>query len=493
MTQDEIQSVLQQATQAYNKGDLAKAGSLANRVYAVEPDNHHALYVLAMVANTAGRSSLAVTLLEQAIARLPSHPHYHFQLGSLLQGMKRIDQAKRAYQEALRLKPDFYEAYLNLGSIYFAEDDVQEARRCFSLATTYNAEHATAHFNLGILDQEQGNHEGALQYLDRALAFGPTSAGVHMARAFSLLMLERFHEGWLEYEWRWQLENLAPRICPKPRWMGESLEGKRIYVYTEQGFGDAIMMSRYLNVLRSQGVQVHFECKKELYRLFSLSGVSDKLHVRLPDDGEPPPFDYDYHVPIMSLPGFFTQTLADIPSTIPYLCGDQGRIDYWRERLQQFPGLKVGLNWSGNPTATANRNRACTLRDMYPLTDIPGIHFFSLQKDTPAEELRFVDREKKIIDLSGELQDFAETAAVLVNLDLLISTDTAVVHLAGALGVPAWTMLHTGAEWRWLAHRNDSPWYPGMRLFRQSAPRDWRSLVERVAEALRLWVFGRFP
>ncbi len=485
MTEDEIQSVLQQATLAYNKGDLAKAGSLANRVYAMEPDNHKALHILAMVANTAGRYPLAITLMEQAIASFPSNPHYHFHLGSLLQGQEKIAQAKKAYQESLRLKPDFYEGYLNLGSIYFAEDDVQEARRCFEMATICNPQHVTAHFNLGILDQERGNHDGALRYLDRALEFGPTSANVHMARAFSLLMLERFREGWLEYEWRWQLENLAPRICPKPRWQGESLEGKSIYIYTEQGFGDAIMMSRYLHVLRSQGAQVHFECKKELYRLFSLSRLSDKLHVRLPDDGEPPPFDYDYHLPIMSLPGFLTQSLADIPREIPYLSGDAERITYWRDRLQVFPGFNVGINWSGNPTATANRNRACTLRDLYPLTDVPGIQFFSLQKDSPAEELRFVDRDKKIVDLSGDLEDFSETAAVLVNLDLLISTDTAVVHLAGALGVPTWTLLHTGAEWRWLAHRNDSPWYPGMRLFRQSTPRDWRSLVARVAQELR--------
>ncbi|MBF0146406.1 MAG: tetratricopeptide repeat protein [Magnetococcales bacterium] len=484
MNQENLQALLQQASDHYAQGNLAKAGALANQVYGAQPDNHQALYILGMVANAAGRDALAVTLLQQAIALHPHHPYYHFHLGSILQGQERLERARESFEAALRLKPDFCEVHLNLGNLHFADGQFQQARECFQTAITCNPHHATSYFNLGIMAQEEGNHDEALRLFDQALQYNPDAPQTHMARAFSLLMCERFRAGWQEYEWRWRMDNLSPRVCPKPRWQGEPLHGQRIYIYTEQGFGDAIMACRYLERLQSQGARVHFECKPELYSLFAQSNLADKLHARHPDDGDPPPFDYDWHLPIMSLPGFFTETLSDIPSRIPYLSADQERIDHWRTRLHSHPGLKVGLNWSGNPRATANRHRACTLQDLYPLTGIAGIRFFSVQKGPPAEQLRFIDKERRIEDLSAELVDFAETAAVLSNLDLLVSTDTAVVHLAGALGVPTWTLLHTGSEWRWLAQREDSPWYPGMRLFRQQTPKDWHSVVQRVALAL---------
>ncbi|MBF0107886.1 MAG: tetratricopeptide repeat protein [Magnetococcales bacterium] len=484
MNEHHIQEWLHQASEAYAQGNLAKAGACANRVYGIDPKNHQALYILGMVANAAGRDTLAVTLIRQAIAQYPNHPYYHFHLGSILLGQNRLQPAKESFATALLLKPDFCEVHLNLGNIHFSEGLTAEARECFTRAVTCNPDHATAHYNLAILCQEEGHHEEALPFLDRALHCNPEAPQTHMARAFSLLMLERFTEGWEEYEWRWRLDNLSPRICPKPRWQGEPLQGQSIYIYTEQGFGDAIMASRYLARLREQGAQVHFECKPELYSLFSTSRIADKLHARLPDDDEPPPFDYDWHLPIMSLPGFFTRTTQDIPADLPYLKADPSRLAHWHARLSTATGLRVGINWSGNPQATANRHRACTLQDLYPLTRIDGVRFISLQKGSPAEQLRFIDKDGRIEDISTDLIDFAETAAVLGNLDLLISTDTAVVHLAGALGVPTWTLLHTGAEWRWRLQHKESPWYPGMRLFRQHTPREWHGVVAEVAREL---------
>lgn len=484
MNEEKKQELIRQASDYYSQGQLAKAGDLANQVFGHDPENHHALYILAMVANATGHDSLAASLLQRAITYYPNHPYYHFHLGSILQGQNRLERAKEVFQDALKLKPDFCEVHLNLGNLLFAEGLVREARESFMRAIAANPDHATPFFNLGVLAQEEADHEEALKWIGQALRCNPDSAHAHMARAFSLLMLERFREGWQEYEWRWRLDNLSPRVCPKPRWQGESLHGRSIYIYTEQGFGDAIMFSRYLKLLKSRGARVHFECKPELYRLFALAGLADELHARHPDDGEPPPFDYDVHLPILSLPGFFTESVAEIPNEIPYLKADPGRVDYWRKRLDTGCGLKVGINWSGNPNATANRNRACTLQDLYPLTKISGIRFFSVQKGSPAEQLRFVDKGGIIEDLAGELDDFAETAAVLCNLDLLVSTDTAIVHLAGAMGLPTWTLLHTSSEWRWLIQREETPWYPGMRLFRQKTPKDWQGVVAEVASEL---------
>ncbi len=491
MNQEEsANELLNSAMASYNKGDLARAGVLANRVFQMEPANGGASYLLAMVASRHGRLELAVKFFRNAIRLKPGQPYFHFHLAEALVRMEQMVEAENHYMTAIRFQPGFAAAHVNLGNLRFNQGRHLEAVGCYEQAVHLDPGQTVALYNLGVISQEYGKHEQALEFFQQALTTTPDSAKLHTARAFSLLMLERFEEGWREYAWRWKMDDMSPRVCPAPRWQGDDIAGKRLYVYTEQGFGDALMFSRYLPELRQRGVTVLLECKPELLRLFRDSGLADRVVARKPGDDSPPPFDYDRHLPLLDLPALFNTTLATIPKTIPYLHPDPALMEKWSQRLgsrrQSPPELRVGISWSGNPEAAANRNRACTLADLRPLLSVPGVVFYSVQKGPPARELTGLADNPGIENLDPELTDFAESAALLCNLDLLISTDTAVVHLAGALGVETWTLLHTASEWRWLMSRTDSPWYPGMRLFRQSRPGDWRGVVETVATALKI-------
>ncbi len=356
----------------------------------------------------------------------------------------------------------------------------------YASAIEADPQNDVAHYNIGIIAQKYGNHDMALSHLDQSLAIKADAATVHMAKAFSLLMTEQFTAGWREYEWRWQLPDNNPRICPVPRWQGEVMEGgKRLYLYTEQGFGDAIMCARYIPWIRESGAFVILECKPELQQLFEDSDIADMVVVREDGDDSPPQFKYDYHIPIMSLPGLYTDSLGAIPQNVPYLVPNRKLATEWRLRLRKKEKrLNVGICWSGNPEAAANKGRACTFDDMLPLMKIPGVRFFSLQKGAPAAQLRESSHEHTVVDFDPVLTDFAQTAACLCQLDLLISTDTAVVHLAGAINTECWVVLHTASEWRWLQDRNDSPWYPNTTLFRQTRPDDWREVMILVSAAL---------
>ncbi|MEO5378796.1 MAG: tetratricopeptide repeat-containing glycosyltransferase family protein [Magnetococcus sp. DMHC-6] len=482
-----------QAQACLQAGDVSTAGRLAAQVLAQSPHNAEAYGVLGLIAKQAGRERLAVDFFEKAVGLDQNHPMYHFHLAALLQLQGRLADAKEHLLQAVQWQPNFAAALVNLGNIYFNEGDLTKAVNYYHTAIQQDPNQGMAYYNLGVIAQEFGRHVDALFFFDAALRLDPQGAGIHMGRAFSLLMTDSYAQGWQEYEWRWQLPDRAPRICPVPRWQGESLVGKRIYLYTEQGFGDALMFARFMIPLRQRGGELFLECKPELLRLLSSSKLADRVVAREPEDDAPPPFEYDYHLPLMSLP-FVLQLnhLESFGRVVPYLRPESGLLANWGERLGGGNGLvKVGLSWSGNPEAAVNRCRACQLADFFVLLGMPGVRFYSLQKGQPAQQLTQLPEGHGVEDLSTQLTDFAETAAVLLHLDLLISTDTAIVHLAGGLGCPTWTLLHTASEWRWLQERSDSPWYPNMRLYRQSQPGDWRGVMKRVVRDLAVLVNQR--
>ena len=477
-------ALLDRARALYQAGNLGEAGTLAGQAYQADPDNADALFVLGMIAMRSERWDLGARLMDNAIRVQPGNFLYHFHLAEALVRLRRLADAETHYLTSSRFKPDFGPAQVNLGNLRFSQGRHVEAVGCYEQAVRLDPDNVTALYNLGIIAQKYGEHEQALAFLDRALAVDGQAANIHTAKAFSLLMTERFAEGWSEYRWRWKLPNMSPRICPVPPWRGEPPDNLRLYLYTEQGFGDALMFCRYLPLLRKQGATVLLECKPELLKLLTDSQLADRVTARQPGDETPPPFDYDRHLPLLDLPGLFGTTLATIPGPVPYLRTDPALVEKWARRLGAHDRLRVGLSWSGNPEAAANPGRACAFADLRPLLAVPGVAFYSLQKGPPARELTDLADRPDIENLDPELTDFAESAALLENLDILISTDTAVVHLAGALAVETWTLLHTASEWRWLRHRHDSPWYPGMRLFRQERPGHWPQPVQRLAEAL---------
>ncbi|MBF0212098.1 MAG: tetratricopeptide repeat protein [Magnetococcales bacterium] len=480
-----LSALLSQAQAALARRDAVQVNTLIRQVLTLDPENADALYLLGLNASTMNRPDLAINLLGKAIERNPARPHYHFNLGACLSAAGRLDEAEQCLLTALRLQPNLAEAHINLGNLRLDQGKMAEAVECYLRGVRLNPNLKNGYHNLGVIVQGLGDHEAALSYFQEALRCDPESAISHMGRAASLLKTGRFREGWQEYEWRFRVPNHSPRICPVPRWDGSDPSGLRLYVYTEQGFGDALMFARFAPVIRERGGIVLMECRPELERLFAASPLADRISSRALDDADPPPFDYDRHIPLMSLPLLLGTTLESLPAQVPYLTPPAERVRAWAERLGPKTGLRVGLSWSGNPEASVNRERACALHHLLPVTLVPNITFYSLQKGPPAAQLTdALQRRHEIIPLAEELHDFTETAAALLNLDLLISTDTAIVHLAGGLGVPVWTLLHTSCEWRWLDGREDCPWYPSMRLFRQRQPGDWHELAERTRRAL---------
>jgi len=300
-----------------------------------------------------------------------------------------------------------------------------------------------------------------------------------------LLLQGDFKRGWQEHEWRWKCRDYPSpqRNFAQPLWDGSALERRTLLLHTEQGLGDAIQFIRYLPLVAQRGGKIIIECQAELRRLFQTMLEKCPIVVR----GDPLPA-FDLHCPLLSLPLIFGTTLENIPQTVPYLHADAQDVKKWRERLDEHsPHLKMGLVWAGSPTNKNDRSRSIKLQSLAPLGQVPGVRLLSLQKGAAAAEAKTPPMGMELVDYTQELTDFADTAALIANLDLLISVDTAVVHLAGAMGKLVWTLLPFSPDWRWLLERENSPWYPTMRLFRQQVIGDWDNVITRVASALQLW------
>ncbi len=285
--------------------------------------------------------------------------------------------------------------------------------------------------------------------------------------------------GWPEYEWRWRRQDASPPALTQPLWDGSSLQGKSILLYPEQGLGDTLQFIRYAPLVKQTGATVIVQCQPPLLRLLATCAGIDRL---LPEGADLPPFDVQ--APLLSLPRILRTTLASIPANIPYLSADPDLRARWRQSLSGVADFKVGIAWQGNPGHKRDRQRSVPLAAFAPLAEAPGVRLVSLQKGPGHEQLTELAERLRVLDLTDELEDFADTAALLSNLDLVITVDTAVAHLAGAMGIPVWVALPIVPDWRWLLERQDSPWYPTMRLFRQTAWGDWAGVFERLTGAL---------
>ena len=464
----------------YNIGNLYRLQgkfeeALENYRLAIEhaPGNARAANNVATVLVELGRLEEAEQAYLDALVLFPGDGSMHNNLGTLYKVQNRQEDAEKAYRKVLELHPDSPDGLRNLAATVKDLGNVEEGETiCLKALELYPGD-ALALDTLANIYMAQGRLDDALERYDAALGIIPDFAPIRGNRAMALLMKGDYEKGWEEYEWRWQSATYTAtkRDFPEPRWDGAPLDGRTLLLHAEQGFGDTLQFVRYAVLAAERGGHVMVGCQPDLVRLLeTLDGVDRVV------TGEDIP-DFDCHAPLMSLPGLFATTLDTIPAEIPYLRADGKLSKAWKKRIGDTPGLKVGLAWHGNPGQAVNRVRSCPPELFAPLAKIPGVSLFSLQKDSE-------DVPEGVTDLGGDLGDFADTAAAMSQLDLIISICTATAHLAGALGRPLWIPLAFAADWRWLQDRDDSPWYPTARLFRQSERGGWQGVMTRIADAL---------
>jgi Tfp pilus assembly protein PilF len=435
------------------------------------------------------RNAEALIPLQRAIEQLPGDAEAHIQHGVALLRLKRYEEALASFDRALAIQSDLPDVLNNRGAALVELDRPEEALITFQRAVALSGVSADTYNNLGLVQRSLGRYYEAMASFRQTLSRKPADPAASFALAFVHLTVGGFKEGWPLYEARFQEPTLAvpTRDFDVPRWDGrESLLGKTLLVHAEQGLGDAIHFCRYLPLLASKGINVVFEVMPSLKALMrSLPGT-----VQVIGRGERI-LSVDYHCPLLSLPLALGTDLATIPADVPYLKSDPERVARWATRLQAIPGLRVGICWQGNPVVEQliwARGRSIPLAELAPLAQVSGVSLVSLQKGPGSEQLRDVTFYDRVLDLGSELDHgpdaFLDTAAVMASLDLVISTDTSIAHLAGALARPTWIALPAVAEWRWLRDRSDSPWYPTLRLFRQSRRRNWQAVVAELVAAL---------
>ena len=425
-----------------------------------------------------GATEAAWICFEKALALDPNEADAHNGMGALLQEQGKLDEAEARFLRALACRPEFAQAQCNLGNIALKRKQFAEAKRRYERALAIDAGMAEAHSNLGsILVAEHKFEEGRRSYA-RALELAPGFNDGLWNRCMLDLLEGKFDSGWKGYEVRRAMERIAPRSLPEPLWRGEPLNGARILLHAEQGQGDTLQFMRYAPLVHAAGGTVILDVKPPVLRLAKqLPGVSDAIA-----SGNPLPA-CEWQCPLMSLPLALKTSLESIPARVPYLhVPDEARQKAAGVELPQGK-LRVGFVWRGNPEYRDDELRSMALSTFAPLFGVDGVQFCSLQIGPAAAQLRDVDAQ--IVDLTADIADFADTAALIERLDLVISVDTAVAHLTGALARPVWTLLPFAPDWRWLLDREDSPWYPTMRLFRQPSPGNWPEVIARAGEELK--------
>ena len=436
-------TALRMAIDRQRAGDRAGAIDIYQRILAADPDFAAAWINLGVALRAEGRYAASVACLRRGVALHPDDAASLSNLGNALRSTGHLEAAASVHEQAIALDPA-------TGSYIY---------------------------NYALVQRDQGKFGAALENFDAAQAKSYASPELNWDRALALLLQGDLARGFTEYEWRWKIPDAKPRGIATPVWNGEELRAKTLLVYAEQGFGDTIQFACYLPLIAPRAARIVFECQAPLRRLFQSSALGDTVRVFARDDNGSLP-DHDVQSALLSLP-----RLADagsVPATTPYLSppGDAGA------PALRGGGIHVGIAWAGKPTHRNDRNRSMPLATLAPLFDVPGATFHSLQFGDPAKAIQAQGFTALVRDHRGAIGDFADSAALVAGLDLVIGVDTALVHLAGALGRPVWTLLPFVPDWRWQTGREDSPWYPSMRLSRQTGPGRWKDVIERVRTAL---------
>jgi tetratricopeptide (TPR) repeat protein len=449
---------------------------MCRQVLQSNPNDAEALSLLGMIANRSGQWGAAVELFRRALQGRPGSAEAYVGLGMALFRLDRIPESEDALAEALRLNPRDFDAHQNMAILRRQVGNLQSSAEHFRHALEINSSMPLVRVYFAMVLRELGRLDASDRQLEQVLRSHPALADAHMQSAWNHLLQGRFTQGWAEYEWRWRCAGASLPRFTQPVWDGSDPGGRTIMLHAEQGFGDAIQFIRYAKLLAQRGARVILYCQETLRELMSTApGVAQAVsQARLL-----PPFDA--WCPLLSLPQRFGTTLETIPSDVPYVRADPSRVALWAERLLSDPvRFKVGLSWAGSRANPNHAQRSIPIELLAPLAQIPGVVLYSLQVDTGDNRAT----PFPLVDHTPLVRDFADTAALVTQLDLVISVDTVAAHLAGALGKNVWTLVQGVPEWRWLLNRTDSPWYPTMRLFRNDAP-IWNALIVRVADELR--------
>jgi tetratricopeptide (TPR) repeat protein/precorrin-6B methylase 2 len=483
---------VQLATACRRLGDDAAGEAALRRAVALHPSEFSLRYALGSLLQASNRLNQAIPELEAAIGSDPIHVTAQLAYGNALMDLRRYAEAEVAYRRAADLQPQSAAARTNIGFALMRQDRNDEAmaefERAFGLEASYGGD-ADAFTNFTAALGDDGRDAEAISVFEQCLALRPAPKA-QFNYAMSLLRSGRFREGWCQQESRWMFEpfrSLRPAYG-LPTWSGQSLRGKTIVVRAEQGLGDTIHMLRYVPALAALGARVMLRAPPGFERLgLAVDGMAEVLAQGTVN----PPFDF--YVQAMSLPGIFGTTVENIPNDVPYLGVEPERRERWSRRLGTRARPRVGLVWAGSPTHLRDRYRSVELEALSGMIANRDVQFVSLQKGPAAEALGSFEERGNVIDLGPEIQDLADTAAILEQLDLTIGVDTAVMHLAGALARPAWMMIPLPCDWRWLADRDDSPWYPMLRIYRQSKRMRWDDVIARITDDLATWVSSPPP
>ena len=447
------------------------------------PKSFDEVFARANYAVTLRDMPSALQLFEQAIILDPHRAEAYYKRGNVLKDLGRLEEACSSYDRAVEIKPDYAYAYCNRGTVQQSLGAMAAALSSYDLAIAHNAMDVIAHYNRALLMQIFCRWEEALASYDRAISIDPNYADAQYNRALLQLFLGDFENGWRGYEWRWKnATRLAigdARHFEKPLWLGkESIAGKRLLLYSEAGLGDTLQFCRYATRCAAEGASVTLQVQAPLVELLSgLEGV-DRV---LPDGAALP--EFDFQCPLMSMPLAFKTLLVTIPTSPRYLASDEAKVARWRSELGERHRPRIGLVWSGNPKNTIDHSRSIQLADL--ITRLPPhFQYFRLQNQVRSTDQAALS-SSTIVSFSDESLDFANTAALCECMDLVISVDTSVAHLSGALGKRTWMLLPFTPDWRWLRERTDTPWYPTMKLFRQVSAGDWNTALDLIALELR--------
>lgn len=486
MPADDGSTLLAHATALHRAGRLNDAAAAYGEFLRERPEDPQALTPLGVIAFQRGDAEQAVVLLERSLAVAPDQPLALSARGVALQRLDRLDAALASFDRVLVLQPGQAESWNNRGVVLRQSGRLDDALASYDRALALKPDYAEAHNNRGNVLQDLRQLDEALACFDRAIALRSQYAEARWNKARLKILLGEYDEGWRLAEWRWQgPQRRFARSFSQPLWLGDApVAGRTVLLHAEQGLGDCLQFCRYAPMVEALGARVVLEVQAPLVALVRTLSAS----VEVVAQGRPLPA-FDLHCPIMSLPLAFRTTVADIPAAVPYLHAGGAMRAAWRQRLGPRVKPRIGLAWSGSPHQAEDRRRSLAAHLLEPLLQLP-FEFHALQKDLRAEDASFLAGRAELQLHADDLPDFAATAALAAEMDLVISACTSVAHLAGALAQPLWVLLSFMPDYRWMLDRSDSPWYPTATLFRQRRFGDWPGVIDEVAQRL---VSERFP